>query len=220
MLRRVAQVLAAACILAIIAGAESNDWLIIPGQRVGPITVRTTHADLVRIFGAKNVQDDEIATTDGGSEWGTRVFGDQPNLSLAILWKDDTPESHIRGIIFCHASEPLTACRWHTQDGVTFGTSLKMLEKENERKFKLNGFDWGYGGLITSWEGGRLAHLMGTCGRMTIRLDPAPGPPSDDRSRLLEQVEDDAEFWSSDPAMQALNPTVDFMSISFQSCEK
>lgn len=197
---------------------NEGDWLIVPGKRAGPITPRTTRADLVRIFGAKNLEDDDIVITDGDREWGTEVFGDQPNISLSILWKDDTPDSHIRTIIFCHTSEPLSTCRWHTADGITFGTSLKTLEKANERKFKLSGFDWGYGGLITSWEGGRLERLNGPCGRITIRLDPAPGAPSEERSRLLEQVEDDVEFWSSDAPMQSLNPIIDHMSMSFQNC--
>ncbi len=96
------------------AAAANNDWLIVPGQRVGPITPRTTRADLVRIFGAKNVQDDEIEITDGDRESGTKLFADQPTSGLAILWKDDAPDSHIRRIIFCDASEPLTSCKWHT----------------------------------------------------------------------------------------------------------
>ncbi len=215
----------ASCSIALTAtadsgAAETNDWLVIPGQRVGPITPRTTHADLVRMFGAKNVQDDEIAITDGDRELGTKVFADQPTSYLAILWKDDTPDSSIRRIIFCDASEPLSSCKWHTADGITLGTPLKTIEKANGRKFKLNGFDWGYGGLITSWEGGRLERFAGACGAVTLRLDPRPEAPSDQRSELLERVEEDAEFWSSDPAMQALDPTVDHMSISFQNCEK
>ena len=205
---------------AITISAESGDWLIIPGKRVGPITAATTRADLVRIFGAKNVQDDEIVATDGGREWGTTVFGDQPSISLSILWKDDSPDAHSRWILFCRSSEPQNTCRWHTPDGITFGTSLKTLEKINERKFKLNGFDWGYGGSITSWNGGRLEILSAGCGSVTIRLDPPPGAPSEERTRLLEQVEGDTEFWSSDAAMQALNPVVDYLSISFQHCDK
>lgn len=202
------------------AAGETNDWLIVAGKRVGPITPTATRADLTRIFGEKNVREEEILTTDGSQEPATRIFGDQPNDTLAILWQDESPGAHIRRILFCHAMDPLSTCRWHTPEGIAFGTDLKSLEKLNGRKFKLNGFDWGYGGLITSWEGGRLEKLFGACGRLTIRLDPPPGAPSEERSRLLEQVEGDDEFWSSDAAMQALNPVIDFMSISFQNCGK
>jgi hypothetical protein len=199
---------------------DSNDWLIVPGKRVGPITPKTTRADLIRFFGATHVEDAEILVSDGGREPGTIVLGDQPDASLGILWLDDTPEARIRSIIFCHGSERAEKCRWHTGDPITFGTNLKALERINGRKFKLNGFDWGYGGLITSWEGGRLERFASACGRLTIRVDPTPGPPSDQRSALIEQVEDNDEFWSSDAPMQALNPVVDHMSISFQACNR
>lgn len=200
------------------AQSTSNDWLIVPGKRAGPITPLTTRADLVRFFGAKNVQDAEIVGSDGGRQQGTIVFGDQPDASLGVLWFGDTPDAHVRNIIFCHGSELAEKCRWHTEESISFGTDLKNLERLNGRKFKLNGFDWGYGGLITSWESGRLEHLSAACGRVTLRLDPSPGRPSDERSSLIEQVEDNDEFWSSDGPMQSLNPAVDHITMSFQGC--
>jgi len=202
------------------APANVNDWLIVPGKRAGPITPRTTRADLVRFFGAKNVEDGEIVGSDGGRQSGTIVFGDQPDASLGVLWLDDTPDAHIRSIVFCHGSELAEKCRWHTEEGVSFGTDLKNLERLNGRKFKLNGFDWGYGGLITSWEGGRLEHFGIACGRVTLRLDPTPAPPSEERSSFIEQVEDSDEFWSSDGPMQGLNPAVDHLTMSFQGCNR
>ena len=183
--------------------SRENDWLIVAGKRVGPITPSTTRADLVRLFGDKNVRDEEILATDGNEEPATKVFGDQPNSTLAILWEDENFGGRIRTILFCHAMDPLSTCRWHTPEGITFGSSLKTLEKINQRKFKLNGFDWGYGGLITSWEGGSLEKLAGECGRLTIRMDPPPGEASEERSHLIEQVEENEEFESSMAAMQA-----------------
>jgi hypothetical protein len=201
------------------AGARANDWTIVPGNRAGPITAKTTRAELVRFFGAKNVQDADIVASDGGREAGTIVFGAEPDVSLGILWLDDSPGAQIRSIVFCHGSEAAEKCRWHTEDGVSFGTDLKTLERLNGRKFRLHGFDWGYGGLISSWDGGRLEPLSADCGRITLRVDPAPGPASDERSALIEQVEGDDEFWSSDAPMQALNPRIDHMSMSFQRCK-
>ncbi len=197
-----------------------NDWLIVPGKRAGPITAKTTRADLIRFFGAKNVQEGDIVSSDGGLQEGTIVFGDEPDASLGLLWLDESPDAHVRSIVFCHGSELAEKCRWHTEERVSFGTDLKVLERLNGRKFKLNGFDWGYGGLITSWEGGRLERLSAACGRVTVRVDPSPGPPSDERSTLIEQVEDNDELWSSDQAMQALNPAVDHMTMSFQGCDQ
>jgi hypothetical protein len=198
--------------------AADNDWLIVPGKRVGPITAKTVHADLAKAFGIKNVVDEEVMVSDTGAEEGTTVFGEQAETALTILWNDDTPEPHIRRIVFCQGAE---RCRWHTEDGISFGTTLKALESKNGRKFKLYGFDWGHGGLVTSWDGGRLERLAATCGHLNLRLDPPAGPASDERAKLLEQVEGDIEFWSSEPAMQALNPVVDFMGVVFpKGCDK
>jgi hypothetical protein len=201
-------------------GGNSNDWLIVPGKRAGPITQKTTRADLIRLFGARNIEDADIIVSDGGREPGTIVLAGQPDASLSILWLDDTPDARVRSIIFCHGSERAEKCRWHTEDPISFGTDLKTLEHLNGRKFKLNGFDWGYGGLVTSWEGGRLDRLSVPCGRVTLRVDPTPGEPSDQRSSLIEQVEDNDEFWSSDAPMQGLNPVVDHMSMSFLACNR
>lgn len=200
--------------------ASSNDWLVVAGKRVGPITAKTARADLVRFFGEKNVEDGEIVVSDGGREPGTIVFGGQPDAALGILWTDDNPDAHIRGIIICYGSESPGKCKWHTEDAISFGTALKTIERLNGRKFKLNGFDWGYGGLVTSWEGGRLERLAVACGCVTLRLDPTAAPASEERSNLIEELEGDGEFWSSDAPMQALNPAVDHMSISFQACNR
>jgi hypothetical protein len=95
---------------------------------------------------------------------------------------------------------------------------LKELERMNGRDFALMGFDWGFGGLITSWNGGRLEKLSAICGGMIVRLDPPPGPASEERAQWMDAVEENQEFPSSHAAMQALNPVVDSMTLSFQNC--
>ncbi|HZS53091.1 MAG TPA: hypothetical protein VFA65_01705 [Bryobacteraceae bacterium] len=214
-----ALLLSGSCALLAFRGTDDNDWLIVPGKRVGPITAAATHADLAKIFGAKNIQDDEIVTSDMGSEDGTRVFGDQPEISLAIFWLTEAANSHIRRIRFCPSLVMPHKCRWHTAEGISLGTSLKELERLNGHAFEVNGFDWGFGGLIVSWHGGRLEKLTSSCGGLNVRLDPQPGQPSGERSRLLDLVEGDEDFDSSEAAMQALNPIVDFISFSFQNCK-
>lgn len=198
--------------------AQENDWLIVPGKRVGPITPAATRADIVRVFGSKNVADDEIQTSDMANEIGTKVFWSQPDVALAIFWTSDAADARIRRVRVCPNQELPGKCRWHTAEGITLGINLKDLERLNGHAFQLNGFDWGFGGLITSWGGGRLEKFMASCGTMNLRLDPAPGNASDQRARLLDDLEGDEDFPSSHGSMQALNPVVDFISISFQGC--
>lgn len=205
--------------LAALVWADDNDWLIVPGKRVGPITPSSTRADLVKMFGASNVQDREVLRTDLGTESGTLVYGNHSDQALAIFWKTEDADSRIRRIRFCPDVDLPARCRWHTAEGITLGTTLKELEQLNARPFQLNGFDWGFGGLITSWNGGRLEKMSNSCGGITLRLDPAPGPDSDERARLLDVVEGDDDFSSTHGAMQGLNPVVDFVSMSLQNCK-
>ena len=66
------------------ASAQKNDWLIVPGQRVGPITASTTRADLDILFGKDNVRESNLDISEG-PEAATVVFGDDPSAALAII---------------------------------------------------------------------------------------------------------------------------------------
>lgn len=219
--RPLALMLLASCLLAFRTTPDENDWLIVPGKRAGPITAKTTRSGLVRIFGTQNVSDEDVTVTEDGFQAGTIILKDQPEASLIIVWDQDSPDAHAKMIVFCQSDESTRHCRWHSDNGISFGTNLKTLEALNGRKFKLHGFEWDHSGSVISWNGGHLERLASPCGRLAIGLDPPEGPPSDQREALIEQVEGEGEFWSSDPPMQALNPSVDFMSFSFQpGCDK
>lgn len=124
----------------IITLANANDWLIVPGSRVGPIDKNTSEMELRRLFGEKNVLREDIGLGEGETEPGTIVF---PNSDgrLAILWKDQgqrqTPkEIRLNG----------DKTRWKTGKGISLGTSLKELEKLNGRPF----FLWGLPGTTAA----------------------------------------------------------------------
>jgi hypothetical protein len=204
--------------LLLLAGAltgQSNDWLIVPGSRVGPITAATTHEDLIKLFGATNVVDEEVTVTDGGPEPGTVIFQNRPYDSLSIVW---SPEHKISVIVACYVQWPDPKdCHWHTREGITFGTTLKALERLNGRAFQLAGFAFDGSGAVTSWEGGRLAHLSApSCGSVFMRLDPHPRNPSEER--LFDQLIGDRFFSSTIPGMQVLNPEVNWLEMSFADC--
>jgi hypothetical protein len=193
----------------------ANNWLIVPGARVGPIAAATTHADLVDIFGAANVVDEEITISDGGPEPGTAVFKNRPYDSLVIVW---SPEHKISKIVFCafQSAEP-KSCHWHTREGITFGTTLKTSEHLNGGTFELAGFGWDYGGTVLDWKRGRLAPFKAaSCGQVVVRLAAHPQGPSE--KHLYEQFTGDRPFLSSLPGIQTLNPRVEWLEMAFD-CE-
>jgi hypothetical protein len=188
---------------------EINDWLIVPGQRVGPITAKTTRADLVRIFGSNNIEDGDVTVADDVNP-GTLVFKSQPDAALGITWNDDSPEPHVGSIQICATA---SKCRWHTDNGITLGLTLRAVEKMNGRPFKLLGFEWDWEGTVVSWNDGHLEKLMHACAGLSLRL-----LPKEDQS-VPERFVGDHEILSSEPEMQALNPMVSIMSFGFEPLE-
>jgi hypothetical protein len=65
----------------------NNDWICVPGKRVGPITKDTTEADLIRIFGAKHLAHEKYLVGEGeAEEWVTVIFpGTRDRVS--VKWR-------------------------------------------------------------------------------------------------------------------------------------
>jgi hypothetical protein len=178
----------------------AHDWVVVPGERVGPVRISTTKSELIALFGAEVVKDGEINVGEGDMHPGTLVYPDDPSQRLAILWE----QGKSKRIDVCYGLRD-GVCRWKTPQGVSIGTELKEIEKLNARPFKLAGFAWDYEGTIVSWEDGKLSRLFKS-GELYLRLHPArPGGNSPPEA---EQVRGDRFFFSSHPAMRKLNPTV------------
>jgi hypothetical protein len=191
--------------------AQTNDWLIVPGKRVGPINASTTRADLVRLFGAANVTEGETSIADTGPLKCTRVFEKHADTTLTILWAENKRFKQLEAIILCEQAAD-NACRWRMADGTGFGTTLKTLEKMNGRPFKINGFGWDYGGAVTSWEGGRLEAWQTPCGNVALSLNPTEAAT---QSPDYRKVMGEAEFLSSTPSLQRLDPRISSIQFSF-----
>ena len=196
----------------IITLANANDWLIVPGSRVGPIDKNTSEMELRRLFGEKNELREDIGLGEGETEPGTIVF---PNSDgrLAILWKDQgqrqTPkEIRLNG----------DKTRWKTGQGISLGTSLKELEKLNGRPFFLMGFAWDYSGTVIDCNKGNLKELGCTDPKdpnktlrgRTLLLRLMTHRPVDEMQdkRDFYAVSGERRFSSGHPSMQRLNPRV------------
>lgn len=146
------------------AGLGANDWICIPGKRVGPITAATTEKQLLSLFGSKNVITQEFHVDEGYFEVSTVVFKGTPN-QIQILWKDKQQN------IFKKPERVIIetkGTKWKTQNGITIGTTLKELVKINRAPITFAGLDWDYGGVILDWHKGKLSGQP-----ISIRLAPA-----------------------------------------------
>jgi hypothetical protein len=120
---------------------------------------------------------------------------------IEVVWRDDShagvKEVRLTG----------NATKWRTREGISLGSTLKEIERLNGSPFRLVGFAFDYSGTITDCEGGQLG-VLGSA--RTVRLLILRLAPSDEARRRPEygEVLGDRDFSSSNPAMQALNPSV------------
>ena len=143
-------IIALSVVLAGSLAARKNDWLIVPGQRVGPITASTSRADLDTLFGKDNVRD---GSPDGSEapDAATVVFGNDTSAALAVTWDKERPST----IHICFGTQT-GPCKWRTASGIRIGLPLSELQKLNGKSFQLAGYGFDGQGTVTSWRHGLL----------------------------------------------------------------
>lgn len=201
-------IIAAALLWLSVAWAQqtSFDWLIVPGERVGPITQSTSDAILAVIFGSENVAPVDVNLGEGFSAPGTVVYPDDASRRLEIVWTDSSRtiprEIRLAG----------NSSIWRTAEGISLGTTLKDIERLNGFPFNLVGFAFDYSGTITDCGRGRLTILgcADATGRIQDRKIGLRLKPSVEKQAQTEyqQLLGDSVFSSGHPSMQILNPTV------------
>jgi hypothetical protein len=201
----------------IAAALSAQDFTVVPGERVGPVTATTTRSSLAKSFPSGAVEDDEIELDEGMLQPATLVNRKDPSQALAISWNAaGTPKQ----IFLCWGLRRGT-CRWQTSNGIRFGTRLSELESLNGGPFTISGFGYNYGGNVISWNRGKLAPSR-CSGRLVLTLD---GERSGGlytvpmTSEELRSIRGDRPIPSSTPAFQKLNPRVVGMLVAFSDPE-
>lgn len=195
-----------------VARAQKNDWLIVPGQRVGPITAATTRAELDTLFGKENVHDGSF---EGGDvpEAATVVWGGDSSTALAITWDRERPAA----IHVCVGTQT-GPCRWRTASGIRIGMPIRELEKVNGKSFQIAGLGIGQGKVV-SWRKGALEIDTAVCGQLIVGIAPLAGaegrPLSKNETSSLKQLQRDKPVSSSWLASMDLDPVVSGLTLEF-----
>ncbi|MDX1492423.1 MAG: hypothetical protein R3253_00010 [Longimicrobiales bacterium] len=159
---------------------EPNSWVVLPGERVGPVSHTSDEDELVETFGAEAVRPIQIyvgessvvpgapgALADDPMISGTEILPDSPDR-VEILWWHPGERRCPYAAVFRE-----TGSRWETGAGVRVGIGAEELERLNGSPFTFAGFEWDGSGEIRSWEGGLLetSHEIGIdfFGALTIR---------------------------------------------------
>lgn len=174
------------------AEAVAEDYIVVPGQRVGQVTATTSRQQLAAIYGEANLQDTDVHVGEGFTEPGTIVsFGNQPQF--AVLWLDDS------------RSRPLMAKDfspdWKTPEGIGVGTPYATLQQQLG-SFQLYGFGWDYGGTL-SLEGSQLDQYYGL---LLLRVQPTEA--------AMEANPDAAQATMGDRLIPSTDPNLTQLDLS------
>jgi hypothetical protein len=204
---------AVACVsvLPLLPPAGAENWTIDANRSAGPIVKESSEHGLTRMLGSDTVRRSEIDIGEGMTEPGTVIFPNDSTKTVDILWRDKDQRTSPRSIIIRNEGTV-----WKTKEGITIGTSLKLIERLNGKPFELAGFGYDYSGTILHGNGGRIKELgvdrgtLGIQGRsLIVRLLPKHrSDVSPEYEKQYERVMGGKSFWSSDPAMQLLDPQV------------
>ncbi|MEH2332871.1 hypothetical protein [Nostoc sp.] len=167
-----------------------KDTLIVPGERVGPITRTTTKQDLVKLFGASHLVDKTISGAEGIGSFAATQLNLNQGRSLLVVWSDNT------------RTKPLDVrnlgSAWKTREGIGVGTPLSELRRKLG-DFKLYGLAWDYGGTILL-DSSKLSRYQG---KLILRVDTAPNA-SEKFPNDYQAVSGDGTFSSSNPHWKPL----------------
>ncbi|MEH1924921.1 hypothetical protein [Nostoc sp.] len=173
-----------------VATQASKDILIVPGERVGPITRTTTKQDLVKLFGASRLVDKTISGAEGIGSFAATQLNLNQGRSLLVVWSDNT------------RTKPLDVrnlgSAWKTREGIGVGTPLSELRKKLGN-FKLYGLEWDYGGTILL-DSSKLSSYQG---KLILRVDAAPNA-SEKFPNDYQAVLGDSTFSSTNPHWKPL----------------
>jgi hypothetical protein len=185
-----------------VCAAAAADWLIVPGTRVGAITKESTLQGLRQVYGQENIKVTKIEVGEGFEKPGVIVFPNSSEKRLEIIWDErQKPE-----VVVLRGAKSI----WHTEEGITLGTSLKDLEKINRGKFTLMGFGWDYAGGVVSWDNGIIEKKYNKKPHFLLGILLSPKASNYDAS-----VDGDRKFSSQHPVMQKINPGIYEIRVRF-----
>ena len=179
---------------------QLKDTLVVPGERVGPVTRKTTKANLIKLFGQSRLKDETISGAEGIGKFAvTRVnLGSQ--RSFTVVWSDNTRTKATSVRDFGSA--------WKTPEGIGIGTTFNEL-RQKLGEFKLYGLGWDYSGTILL-ETTKVAKYKG---KLNLQVDAAPNA-GNKFPKQYQAVSGDATFSSTDPNWKPLGMRLVQMNVS------
>lgn len=160
----------------------------------------TTHARLVKAFGAPNVVVRAVGIGEGETVKASVIFPRDKARRIEVLWRNEKARRDPAEIRIG------TGSARRTTQGVALEMTLAQVEALNGRPFQLYGFGFDYGGTTIDWQGGALATQPGGC-TLGLRFD--------QRKQTDADIVGERSFLSNDPGMRSADPAVEAISLRF-----
>ncbi|QUS41213.1 hypothetical protein RPMA_21975 [Tardiphaga alba] len=169
----------------------------------GPFAKDSSHAKLQQAFGSQFVAIQKVDGAEGETFEASVLYRSVPEKRLEVTWQDDKKRS---GLSSASVKKPST---WTGPEGIRIGMTLDEVAKINGQPFKLNGFEWDYGGYVVDLKG-KLASLPGGCS-MTLRFSPGMALDAKKHAGLIGEK----KLSSSDAKLLAVKPVLVSWSIGY-----
>ena len=185
--------LAAACGPNNAVPAKLENFVIVPGNRVGPITMDSCNRDVIEQIYGPMAKADSVTIPGNQRDKGLVLFPDDPARRLEIWWFQ--PHSTTFPAMFRAEGE---GSFWRTNTGIRIGSTLKQVEQINGRPFSLVTIPGRPGVLqVSNWNGGTSVVLG-------LEFSFQGGG------------ERTGEIMSNDPLVQHINPSVSAITTFFR----
>lgn len=169
----------------------------------GPFAKDSSHAKLQQAFGSQFVAIQKVDGAEGETFEASVLYRSEPSRRLEVTWQDDKKRS---GLSSASAKKPST---WTGPEGIRIGMTLDEVAKINGQPFKLNGFEWDYGGYVVDLKG-KLASLPGGCGLM-LRFSPGMTLDAKKHAGLIGEK----KLSSSDAKLLTVKPVLVSWSVGY-----
>lgn len=190
---------------------NTNDWIIIPNERIGSLNRASIHKqeilkDIKKAFGSENVKETEFSIGEGSSLSGFSIYPNTENEinvhfdETSILFKFPGYNSY-----FSSNDILSSKTKWQIYNGVKIGSSISEIQKINGKTFELSGFEWDYPGVVSTWLGGKLPNELSIAFKQTASETPIG----------YDQIVGDKIITSDNTVLQKTDPVVNFVYIKW-----
>ena len=165
-------------------------------------------AELISVFGRDRVSAHKIGIGEGYVCDGALIRLDNDE-TLAVAWPDHATKTGVSQVVVRSRS-------LQTQEALRVGLSLAEVESLNGKPLIIHGIGWDYGGVISSWEGGRLAPIgLTQNGGARVWFDASREQRAQLSGSEYGSVSGDKPLSSEHPILRKLRPTAGQLDIFF-----